>query len=122
MLLSLVVSPTPDDLADARRAASRLERVGRELQHVLQEELNRDSDSLAAPGVPGTEVGGDSPSAPATLAYTSAGNTTAGEEDENSETIESDDEVVYQEGISEGDDEFDDDDYDDDDNYSGRYS
>ena len=76
LFVSLVISPSPDDLADARRAATCLERAGRELQHALAEE---ESECLAAPGPPGTEVGGDS--APATIGRSSPDNT-AGEEDD----------------------------------------
>ncbi|KAJ2903019.1 hypothetical protein MKZ38_010525 [Zalerion maritima] len=83
VLVSLVVSPSPDCLPEARRAASRLERLGRELQATLaSEEEAGEDEALVAPGPPGTEVGGDSApcSLPGTVGPT-PGELTADEED-----------------------------------------
>ena len=99
LFVSLVISPSPEDLPDARRAATCLERAGRELQQALAEE---ESECLAAPGPPGTEVGGDS--APATIGRRSAENTAGEEEDDidkdkgdaDNDSDEEGEEVIHQ--------------------------
>ena len=46
MLLGVVVAPDGDRAGEARRAASRLERVGRQFQAALAEEQKRERDDL----------------------------------------------------------------------------